>query len=413
MEAFMDTYASFLPCLSAFSLHLNALLERARQDYALAIPQQPSSSDAASIARISSLEGDLRKAQRSLEGCLLDLERANNAAKVVEEGRKAADSALATESSKSIRLQEKLVGANAKISNREGQISQLEISRQLDAAAKFKAEALQRANDQLSAQLRELRQKSAPDLSSQASEMKLRFKRSSIDYINNAFAEAELQAEGLHLNALLERARQDYALAIPQQPSSSDAASIARISSLEGDLRKAQRSLEGCLLDLERANNAAKVVEEGRKAADSALATESSKSIHVDDLRTERDTHLDDLDTAEVDLVESQHSLEESPRELVGANAKISNLEGQISQLEISRQFDAAAKFKAEALQRANDQLSAQLRELRQKSASDLSAQASEMEARFKRSAIDYINNAFAEAELQAEGVTFPRLPYP
>ncbi|XP_026436033.1 lamin-C-like [Papaver somniferum] len=294
---------------------------------------------------------------------------------------------------------------------------------------------------------------------------------------------------------------QDYALAIAQQPSSSDAASIARISSLEGGPRKTQRSLEACLWALERDNNAAKVAEEGRKAVDSVLATESSKSIvkqmvsldkecdeafrwkeglilrqkedislvekrlsaqevirkkyhadfedacasltkvtaeqlenvyrdlsyeneslriDVDDLRTERDTLLDDLDMAEVDLAEAQHSLKKShihagglQEKLVGANAKIINLEGQISQLEISRQFDPAARFKTEALQRPNDQLSAQLRKLRQKSTSDMSAQASEMEARFKRSAIDYINNAFAEAELQAEVVTFPRLPYP
>ncbi|XP_026404604.1 uncharacterized protein LOC113299744 [Papaver somniferum] len=148
MEAFMDAYTDFLPRLSAFSLckqidvgytlfkvyrakctHLGALLEGARQEYALAIVQQPSSSNAASVAKISSLEDDLRKTQRSLEACLLALERANIVAKLAEDGSKAADSALAAESSKDIGLQEQLVGANAKITRLEGQISSLEISR--------------------------------------------------------------------------------------------------------------------------------------------------------------------------------------------------------------------------------------------------------------------------------------------
>lgn len=70
----------------------------------------------------------------------------------------------------------------------------------------------------------------------------------------------------------------------------------------------------------------------------------ASLRIDVDDLRTERDTLVEDLDAAEVDLAEAQHSLEESlshaeglQEQLVGANAKINLLEGQISQLEISR----------------------------------------------------------------------------
>ncbi|XP_026417311.1 tropomyosin-like [Papaver somniferum] len=212
MEAFMDTYADFLPRLSAFSVdvgytlfkvyrakctHLSALLERTRQEHALVVSQQPSSSNVATSAKISSLDEDLRKTHRSMEACLLALERANNAAKVAEDGRKVADSALAAEYSKAIGLQEQLVGANAKITRLEGQISSLEISRQFDAAAKFKSEALQQANDHLSAQMMELRQKSASDLEVQASQMKVQFEHSAIDYINNAFAEAELQAEGV------------------------------------------------------------------------------------------------------------------------------------------------------------------------------------------------------------------------
>ncbi|XP_026396796.1 uncharacterized protein LOC113291485 [Papaver somniferum] len=142
-----------------------------------------------------------------------------------------------------------------------------------------------------------------------------------------------------------------------------------------------------------------------------ALSTENtSLRIDVDNLRMERDTLVEDLDAAEVDLAEAQHSLQE---QLLDANAKITRLEGQISSLEISRQFDATTKFKAEALQKANDQLCAQMMELRQKSASDLEAHAYQMKVQFERSAIDYINNAFEEAELQEEGVVFPLLPYP
>lgn len=129
-------------------------------------------------------------------------------------------------------------------------------------------------------------------------------------------------------------------------------------------------------------DNAAKVVEDGHKAVDSALAVESSKAIGLKE-------------------------------QLVGANAKINCLDGQISSMKISRQFDVAAKFKAEAFQQANDQLNAQVTELRQKLDSDLEVQSSQMKIQYERSTIDYINVAFAEAELQAEGVILPRLPYP
>ncbi|XP_026428353.1 uncharacterized protein LOC113324247 [Papaver somniferum] len=205
------------------------------------------------------------------------------------------------------------------------------------------------------------------------------------------------RAKCTHLSALLEHARQEYALDVAQQPSSSDATSTDKISSLEDDMRKTQRSLEACLLDLERDNNAAKVSEEGRKAADTALAAESSKAIDA---------------CASLAKVTAEHNVLTSEEQLVGANAKISRLEGQISALEISRQFDATAKFKSEALQQANDQLSAQIMELRQKLASDIEAQASQMKVQFERSAIDYINDAFTEAKLQAEGVIYLRLPY-
>ncbi|XP_026420143.1 tropomyosin-2-like [Papaver somniferum] len=233
MEAFIDTYADFLPRLSAFSIdvsctlfkfykdkctHLNDLLERVRQEYALAGTQQPSSSDAASLAKVSSLEDDLRKTQRSLEACLLALERVNNAAKVSEDGRKAADSALAAESSKAIAkvtaernvlssevcsLKNKLIEADSASSSmshaslikkvqelenvyrvlssenvsllidvddlrteRDTLVQDLEAA-EFDTAVKFKVEALRQANDQLTAQMRELRQKYASDSLSQ------------------------------------------------------------------------------------------------------------------------------------------------------------------------------------------------------------------------------------------------------
>ncbi|XP_026396995.1 uncharacterized protein LOC113291712 [Papaver somniferum] len=87
------------------------------------------------------------------------------------------------------------------------------------------------------------------------------------------------RAKCTHLNALLERARQEYDIVSTQQPSYGDAASAAKVFSLEDDVRKTQRSLEACLLALKRANNAAKVAEDGRKAADSTLAAESSRVI--------------------------------------------------------------------------------------------------------------------------------------
>ncbi|XP_026383622.1 paramyosin-like [Papaver somniferum] len=268
-------------------------------------------------------------------------------------------------------LQEKLVGANAKINCLEGKISQLEISGQFDATVKFKAEAFQQANDQLSAQIRELRQESASDLAAQVSQMEAQFKRSVIDYINNAFAEAELQAK-------VEK----------------------RLSAQEIIRKKYHVDFEAACASLVKVT-----------AERNVLPSENaSLRINVDDLRRDRDNLVEDLDASKVDLAEAQHSLEESlshaeglQEQLVGANAKINLLEGQISQLEISGQFDATVKFKAEAFQQANDQLSAQIRELRQESASDLAAQVSQMEAQFKRSVIDYINNAFAEAELQAK----------
>ncbi|XP_026378221.1 tropomyosin-like [Papaver somniferum] len=217
-----------------------------------------------------------------------------------------------------------------------------------------------------------------------------------------------------HLSTLLKRTRQDHALSSAQQPSSSDADSTAKISLLERDLRKTQRSLEACLLAIERATNAAKVSEDGRKAADSALAAESSKAIEigrlenvcqvlssetaslridVEDLRTERDTLVEDLDSAE--------------EQLVGANANINRLEGQVSSLETAHQFDAAAKFKAASLQEANDHLSAQMMELRQKSASNLEVQSSQIKVQFERSSIDHINTAFAKLNSKLTGSSF------
>ncbi|XP_026384416.1 centrosomal protein of 162 kDa-like [Papaver somniferum] len=326
MEAFIDTYADFLPRLSAFSIdvgctlfkfyrtkctHLSALLERARQEYSLVSTQKPSSIDAASASKISSLEDDLRKTQRSLEACMLALERDNNAVKVVEDGRKAVDYALVVESSKTIDFEDACA-----------------------SLAKFTAER--------------------NVLSSEVCSLKIR---------------------------LVE-------------------AGSASSSMSHASLVKKLEELENVYQVLSSEN--------------------TSLRIDVDDLRNERDTLVKDLEAAEVDLAEAQHSLEESlnhagglQEQLVGENAKINRLEGQISSLEISRQFYVAAKFKAEALQQANDQLSTRVSELNQKLASDLATKASQMKVQFEKSIIDYINDSFTEAERRAEGVVFPRLPYP
>ncbi|XP_026383879.1 uncharacterized protein LOC113279404 [Papaver somniferum] len=298
-----------------------------------------SSSVADSAAKISLLENNLRKTRRSLEACLLALERANNAAKEAEDGRKAADSALAAESSKAIDHVKQMAS----------------LRKEYDEALKWKVGLILRQTEDIFLIVRRF------------SAQEIIRKKYHADFEDACASLAKVTIERNVLSS--------------------------EVCSLKNKLIK-----DGSVPSFMSHASLVKRLEEIENVYQVLSYENASLRIDVEDLRTERDTLVEDLDSDE--------------EQLVGANAKIIRLEGQVSTLETTCQFDDAAKFKVVSLQEANDQLSSQMTELRQRSASDLEPQSSQMKVQFERSAIDYINNAFAEAEIQADRVVFPRLSY-
>ncbi|XP_026421534.1 uncharacterized protein LOC113317588 isoform X2 [Papaver somniferum] len=318
IEDFMDTYANFLPRLSAFSIdvgytlfkvyrskctHLSALLERARQEYSLDVAQQPSSGDATSAAKISSLEDDLGKTQRSLEACLLSLERANNAAKVAEDGRKAADTALAAESSKSI------AGSSSELRCLQDQVAKLTsdvwyYQKKSDMLmnvivhneAQFPFESAHNAG--LVKQMASLRKECDEAFSWKESLILKR--KEDITLVEKRLSAQEIIHKKYHV---------DFEDAC---------ASLAKVTAERNVLTSEVRSLKKKLVDASSVPSSmshaslVKRFEELENVYQALSSKNVSLRIDVDDLRTERDTLVEDLDATEVDLVEAQHCLEES-----------------------------------------------------------------------------------------------------